>query len=469
MNKIMKRSFVFLCCLFLMMGGLFAQGIVFEQGTWDEVLAKAKKENKVVFVDVYTSWCAPCKMVAKNVFPQEKIGNYYNQHFINYQLDGEKGNGPEVVKKYGIKGYPTFLYLDGNGNLLYCFSGAKEVKGFLEEAEKVTVCARYGGWEKMQADYKSGSSDPVFLKDYYELAGNDLKPEALNRYLKALPDDKLFTPEVGKMMDEDISLYDYDLLMRLVKGRVEMGEQDADFDFLFTFPLQWKLTKLFNESIDKGEQDRFSEVMALKRVYGALPGSLDGDVNMIWGRGLYFMSENMLNLCYLAKNKNDDARYKVLLESYLSGIMKEYPLDTLAQFCKSSEDMIAKTPELLSLLGDNLAEKYEMFGSSLIDWTDYYWRLVPSDKTNRERCAAWVKYACEMNPYNAVIPVKAAALLVRLNYKKDAMVYLEKAIEKQRFLQGDHPEKAPTYLQAQNQKTMKSLEDMLRDVKNDKI
>lgn len=61
------------------------------QGIWDEALAKAKQENKLLFVDLYTEWCAPCKMVAKIVFPQKKIGNYYNQHFINYQLDAEKG------------------------------------------------------------------------------------------------------------------------------------------------------------------------------------------------------------------------------------------------------------------------------------------------------------------------------------------------------------------------------------------
>ena len=465
----MKRRIMLLGCLLMMTGGIFAQGIKFEQGTWEEVLAKAKKENKVLFVDVFTSWCAPCKMVAKTVFPQEKVGNYYNQHFINYQLDGEKGDGPAVVKKYGIKGYPTFLYLDGEGRLLYCFSGAKDVKGFLEEAEKVTVCAQFGGWEKMQAEYKGGSTDPDFLKAYYELADKDTKPEVLNRYLKALPDDKLFTQEVGKMMDEDISLYDYDLLMRLVDGRAKMGEQDADFDFLFTFPLQWKLTGLFNESIDKGNQERFNEIMALKRVYSALPRSFDGDVNVIWGRGLYFMSEDMLNLCYLAKNKNDDTRYKALLESYLPKIMKEYPLDTLALARKSNEKMIAENPELIGFFGDQLTDKYEMFGTYVINWTDYYWKLVPSDKTHRELCAAWVKYACEMNPYNPNIPVKAATILVRLNHKKDAIAYLERAIEKQKYLQGDHPEKAPKYLQDANQKTMKSLEDMLRDVKNDKI
>lgn len=52
-----------------------AQGVKFESGTWSEMLAKAKAENKTIFIDVYTKWCGPCKHVSENVFPQEKLGN----------------------------------------------------------------------------------------------------------------------------------------------------------------------------------------------------------------------------------------------------------------------------------------------------------------------------------------------------------------------------------------------------------
>ena len=57
---------VFLCC------NVFAQGIEFEKGTFAEVLAKARKENKMVFMDCYTTWCGPCKKLEKAVFPQKK-------------------------------------------------------------------------------------------------------------------------------------------------------------------------------------------------------------------------------------------------------------------------------------------------------------------------------------------------------------------------------------------------------------
>lgn len=451
------RKNLFLLCLLLLTGNLvFAQGIVFQEGTLKDALAKAKQENKPVFVDVYTSWCGPCKMVAKTVFPQEKVGKYYNLHFINYQLDGEKGEGPDVVKKFGIKGYPTFLYLDGDGNLLYSFSGAKDVKGFLTEADKVSSTAKYGGWEKMQADYKAGKGDSDFLWDYYELVSQDQKDEVLNKYLMSLPDEKLFTMEVGKMFEEDLKLYDYNLLTRLVEGRVKLGEKDADFDFVFTFPLQWKLTGLFNESIDRADRKRFDEVMTLKKKFSALPHTKDPDVNLMWGRGLFFVSPELIDLCYYYKNRFTTDRFTSIVVGYMDGLMKEYPIDSLKQRYRETVDMIRENPEYADFFGSRLHENYEMLASHIVDWTDYYWRLVPSDKAHQEQCAAWANYACGMNPYNPEIPVKAANLLIRLNHKKDAVAHLQNAIKAQHEIGG------------KDAKSLKMLQDELRDVKNGK-
>ena len=90
MRKIvLSLLLVFTACL-----ASHAQGVKFETGAWSEMLAKAKAENKLVFVDVYTKWCGPCKHVSETVFPQEKLGEYYNAHFINFKIDAESPEGP---------------------------------------------------------------------------------------------------------------------------------------------------------------------------------------------------------------------------------------------------------------------------------------------------------------------------------------------------------------------------------------
>ncbi|MCG8580992.1 MAG: thioredoxin family protein [Bacteroidales bacterium] len=118
----------------LMTGNLMAQGIQFEKGQLSEVLQKAKSENKIVFVDVYTTWCGPCKQMSKNIFPLKEVGDFYNTHFISYKLDAENVSyhGPQLAEKYEVKGYPAYLFLNGDGELIYKSGGAMPVETFLK-------------------------------------------------------------------------------------------------------------------------------------------------------------------------------------------------------------------------------------------------------------------------------------------------------------------------------------------------
>ncbi len=108
-----------------------AQGVDFFEGTWEAVLIEANNQNKPIFLDAYASWCAPCKYMDKMVFPKEQLGNYYNKHFINYKVDMEKGEGPDLAKMYKVGSYPTFLYIDPNERLIHRAIGAKSVEKML--------------------------------------------------------------------------------------------------------------------------------------------------------------------------------------------------------------------------------------------------------------------------------------------------------------------------------------------------
>ena len=66
----------------------------------------------LVFVDCYTTWCGPCKMMTEEVFPQKEAGDFFNAHFVNVKFDMEKGEGKELSKQFKIRAYPTFLLLN---------------------------------------------------------------------------------------------------------------------------------------------------------------------------------------------------------------------------------------------------------------------------------------------------------------------------------------------------------------------
>ncbi|WIO74014.1 DUF255 domain-containing protein [Porticoccaceae bacterium LTM1] len=159
----------------------FAGGIEFFDGTWEELLEKAKTEDKKIFVDVYTQWCGPCKMMAAEVFPQEKVGEFYNAHFINFKLDAEdeEVDGPELAERYQVNLYPTYLFLNSDGELLYRSSSRMSAPVFLEVAREALGMSG-DSFEVMAEKYESGNRDPEFVRNYLvkaKLAVNSMSRE----------------------------------------------------------------------------------------------------------------------------------------------------------------------------------------------------------------------------------------------------------------------------------------------------
>lgn len=113
------------------------KGTQFFKGTFAQALAKAKKENKKLMVDCYTLWCGPCRFMAKNVFPDEKLGKFMNEHFVCMQLDMEHGEGPERNKTFQVEAYPTFIFFDADGKEMSRFEGMAMQDDFQKRCERI--------------------------------------------------------------------------------------------------------------------------------------------------------------------------------------------------------------------------------------------------------------------------------------------------------------------------------------------
>jgi len=106
--------------------------IEFSKGTFSDIKAKAAEENKIIFVDAYAVWCGPCRWMEANVFTKKEVGDFYNEHFINYKFDMEKGEGKDFARKYTIRNYPTYLFLDAEGNLIHRAIGSRSAEEFVK-------------------------------------------------------------------------------------------------------------------------------------------------------------------------------------------------------------------------------------------------------------------------------------------------------------------------------------------------
>lgn len=115
------------------------KGITFIEQDWTKALQDAKSNKKLVFLDIYATWCGPCKMLKKNTFTDENAAKFFNENFINVSVDGEKGVGPDLAAKYKIVGYPSLIITDADGNVVLQTAGyvdANYLINFAKEALK---------------------------------------------------------------------------------------------------------------------------------------------------------------------------------------------------------------------------------------------------------------------------------------------------------------------------------------------
>lgn len=115
------------------------EGIQFFKGTFKEALAKAKKENKMIMMDCFTTWCGPCKMLKSQVFVDKTLGDYMNAKYVCVAMDYENGEGPAVAQQYPVQGYPTLLFLDASGKVKKTMVGVppNPISAVLNMAKKV--------------------------------------------------------------------------------------------------------------------------------------------------------------------------------------------------------------------------------------------------------------------------------------------------------------------------------------------
>jgi len=109
--------------------------INFIENSWSEALKQAAKQHKYIFADAYASWCGPCKMLKATTFRNNKVADFYNEHFINVSIDMEKGEGPKLSQQWGIQAYPTLIIFNEEGKPLLGTVGFIEANDLIRFGE----------------------------------------------------------------------------------------------------------------------------------------------------------------------------------------------------------------------------------------------------------------------------------------------------------------------------------------------
>jgi thioredoxin-related protein len=169
------RQYLIVICFLLPLTAA-AQGIQFDHDGWTSAVAKAKFQNKLVFLDGFTVWCGPCKLMSSKTFPDSSVGAYFNEHFINVKIDMERGEGIELAKRLNIQLYPTLLFADGDGNVVHRVAGYYGVEEF--KALGRLALDPEKNLAALERKYKSGDRSEALLKDLMDAKAAAYDPDA---------------------------------------------------------------------------------------------------------------------------------------------------------------------------------------------------------------------------------------------------------------------------------------------------
>jgi thioredoxin-related protein len=371
-EKVFMKKLIIFPLFFI---GFFAlsQGIKFEEGSFASILAKAKKENKLVFIDAYASWCGPCKLMVKNIFPLKSVGDYYNSNFINAKIDMEKGEGIDLAKKYNVKAFPTYLFINGNGEEVH------RTLGYVEENDFIQFAKDAGDPNKrlaaLKQRFENGEKDPAFLKNLAGLTiynDADFSGRVLERYFIAKPS-----------LDQE----DVEILLA--------GTQSTESPLYKTF--QEKKADIL-KIMPEEKYTKFDKNIKLTTI---VKKSYNADTKT-WNDS-YFLTETQK---FLSKEESE----KILKRAKASRALKN---KDVATYEKLSLDLYQDTSALSSDELNSLA-----------------WNFFENvnTKSSLEKAVAWAQESVKKNE-NYANTDTLANLYNKIGDKKNAKIWAEKSIE----------------------------------------
>ena len=375
------------------------KGIQFFKGTWKELLAEAKKENKPIFLDIYTTWCRPCKILDKDVFPNEKVGEFYNKNFVNYKLDAEKDEGIEIAKKYGVAQYPTLIYLDNKLEATVVEGTISNGDDLISQGEKILVkISNDKQLSEFAEVYKSKKYDRDFILKYAKkLLDNNLPTQdVLDTYLSQIPENEWNSLKNLQVIGSCISSFtskSYNALFKNFVSLINTREQEESVNSLRNMSTTLRREK--NRAIEIQDIDLLEKALDLQYLmYGgwSVEGRKDFDI-------MYGETRRETEINFYLKGRN----WKMYHQ-----LCKEYV---------EKADLSKTNPLLLNSYS-----------------RDYFENV--NDKMMLKEVLGWVENSLK-NDEKPMYQDTYACLLYKLNRKEEAIKEEGKAIAKERANEGN--------------------------------
>ncbi|MNX19455.1 thiol:disulfide interchange protein precursor [compost metagenome] len=155
------------------------------QESWEQAKKQAQAEKKLIFVDLYFTGCMPCAQMDKEVFPDPKVAAVLNADFVTFKSDILKEEiGKKLCMKYGVTGFPTFLFMSADGKVIDIAGGFQNVEQFTALLQNAKEAAKKGIFKKYSPEIQE-KDYPDFYKQAYLDGKRNVPFEVIDTYLKS--------------------------------------------------------------------------------------------------------------------------------------------------------------------------------------------------------------------------------------------------------------------------------------------
>lgn len=153
--------------------------------SWELAKKQAQTEKKLIFVDLYFTGCMPCAQMDKEVFPDPKVAAVLSKDFVTFKSDILKEEiGKKLCMKYGVTGFPTFLFMNADGKVIDIAGGFQNVEQFTALLQNAKDAAKKGVFKKYSTEIQE-KDYPDFYKQAYLDGKRNVPFEVIDTYLKS--------------------------------------------------------------------------------------------------------------------------------------------------------------------------------------------------------------------------------------------------------------------------------------------
>lgn len=370
----MRKSMILIG--FALLAGYVSQaqdGVKFLGLDWEAALDKARVEQKLIFLEGYVTWSEPCEIMEKYTLSDKEAGDYYNERFINIQLDMEDFPGALLAEEYEVASFPVMLFVNGKGEVVHRGCGAIEAQEFIDLGK---AALSENNLASMQAQFVGGERSLDFLVAYSLLLDDACldSRQFVDTFFQELPH--------GQWMEE---------------AAWTMINLNVDDPFSEPFQYLMAYHDMFSLKYGKDTVDQ--------KIYNVL---LDQLIDIYEGADLTLFATQALRQLISSVDFQDNQELISLTDLKTADLKENWP--------KYAENAVKVVSEQSVADPDQLNE---------FAWKFY---LFVDDEQHLRQAAGWMKEVLKDYP-DATYYDTYASLLFKLGERDEAIKYAEKALQ----------------------------------------